>query len=108
MHSGASTGPKSQPSSLPFSGSSDNAQSQPESQKDAEVQATPTRPACVAKQAVALGIDAVPQIEGPAVYAGQPVQVLVFTRGNQAFVVAVADPDGACRLVDSQLLRTGK
>jgi hypothetical protein len=91
----------------PLALSDNSADAQSQQRKGVEVPAATTPATCVAKQATALGIDTAPAIEGPAMYAGQPVQVLVFTRGNQAFVVAVADPQATCRLVASQLLRTG-
>jgi hypothetical protein len=91
----------------PLALSDNSADAQSQQRKGVEVPATTTPATCVAKQATALGIDTAPAIEGPAMYAGQPVQVLVFTRGNHAFVVAVADPQATCRLVASQLLRTG-
>jgi hypothetical protein len=80
---------------------SDNSDSAPAQEFKSAVPPAGRAPAaCVAKQSTALGLDA-------ALTSGEPVEVLVFTRGNQAFVVAVADPHASCRLVASQLLRTG-
>jgi hypothetical protein len=62
---------------------------------------------CVRAQAEAIGLAGPVLLRGPVVYKGSAADVYLFADGNATVALVIDDAGAACRLLSSQLLRSG-